>query len=294
MKASEKRGGRGASSIVFLGGGRLTAALVGGLRESCYTGQIIVHDRHPEKLAALAKRYGVRTETRLLPAAASAPILFIAVRPAGVLELLGRLRPLAAEAALHPRKMVVSLAAGVPLSSIRAALGPKFPIARAMPSPICTGGRGLTALAFPPRMTNAQRSSIRAVFKCLGTVTEIPEAHMDAFTAAYSVSHGYHALDALASAAQHFGLPGGLARSLAAHALADGVLCWRKGLRPLEDLLAEASTPGGIAEATASAMDRAGYRRSILAGLRAGISRARALGRSSVPRRPKGEPPRSG
>jgi pyrroline-5-carboxylate reductase len=157
-------------------------------------------------------------------------------------------------------------------------MGREFPIARAMPSPMCTGGRGLTALVFPARTAKGERAAVWRVFEGLGAVVEIAEEHMDSFTVCYSVSHGYHALDALAAAGERCGLPAELALTVAAHALADGVLAWRQmGRQSLPKLLAKASTPGGTAEATASAMDRAGYRRSILAGLRAGIERARAL-----------------
>jgi pyrroline-5-carboxylate reductase len=110
---------------------------------------------------------------------------------------------------------------------------------------------------------------------------------MGAFTVCYSVSHAYHALDALAAAGERCGLHQELALAVAAHALADGVLAWRRGRQTLPELVAEAATPGGIAVTTASAMDRAGYRRAILSGLRAGIRRARALSGGPAGRRGK-------
>ena len=46
-------------AIVFLGGGRITSALVAGLRLAKYDKPIIVHDRNPGKLRQLKKQYGV-------------------------------------------------------------------------------------------------------------------------------------------------------------------------------------------------------------------------------------------
>jgi pyrroline-5-carboxylate reductase len=43
----------------------------------------------------------------------------------------------------------------------------------------------------------------------------------------------------------------------------------------LEELLAEAATPGGIAAATMAAMDASGYGRAVSNGIRAGVKRAR-------------------
>jgi pyrroline-5-carboxylate reductase len=91
----------------------------------------------------------------------------------------------------------------------------------------------------------------------------------------YSSSHGYHALAALAEAAERLGLDAKTAKIAAAHALADGVLAWREGKLSLDDLLHEAATPGGISAATLASMAQSGYRRIVQRGLRAGMGRAR-------------------
>jgi pyrroline-5-carboxylate reductase len=61
----------------------------------------------------------------------------------------------------------------------------------------------------------------------------------------------------------------------AAHALGESIAYWRASGVSLDDLLHEAATPGGIAAATMSAMDAAGYPRAVEKGIRAGIKRAR-------------------
>ena len=66
-----------------------------------------------------------------------------------------------------------------------------------------------------------------------------------------------------------------------AHALADGILGWREGDLPLDALLAEAATPGGIAETVIKTMHAHGHPRMVERGLRAGIARARKNSRRS-------------
>ena len=66
-----------------------------------------------------------------------------------------------------------------------------------------------------------------------------------------------------------------VALSAAAHALADGVLAWREGDLSLDELLAEAATPGGIAATVMATMDRHGHAKIVERSLRAGIVRAR-------------------
>ena len=113
------------------------------------------------------------------------------------------------------------------------------------------------------------------MFARVGQVVEVPERKFDAFTVTYSSSNGYHALAALASAAERAGLDRKVALMASAHALGDGILYWRESGMELQELLHEAATPGGIAAATMEAMDRAGYRRAVEKGLVAGMARAR-------------------
>jgi pyrroline-5-carboxylate reductase len=145
-----------------------------------------------------------------------------------------------------------------------------------MPSPVCRSGRGLTALTFPRMLPRADRKRVHDLFASFGQVVEIPESKFDAFTVTYSCSHGYHALATLARAAQAAGLDRKTALLASAHALADGIIAWREGRHSLESLLEEAATPGGIAAATATKMDAAGYGRAVRQGVAAGLQRARA------------------
>jgi pyrroline-5-carboxylate reductase len=261
------------NTVVFLGGGRITSAMLAGLRLGKSKHRFVVHDRHASKIRGLRKRFGVATEADLKKAVAQADVLIVAVRPSSVLELLHAIgqmkRPL----------LAVSLAAGVPLRVLRRALGGPVRWVRAMPSPVCRSGHGLTALTFPKGLPSQDRKLVGTFFEGFGQVVEIPENKLDAFTVTYSCSHGYHALATLAKAGQEAGLDRKSALIASAHALAGGIIAWRDGNESLETLLEEAATPGGIAATTMAGMDAAGYGRAVRAGIRAGLARARANAR---------------
>jgi len=263
-------------ATVFLGGGRITGALLAGWQLAKYAPPVVVYDRHAQKLRQLKRLYGVDTEADLYRAVKQAKILVIAVRPSSVADLLreiGRVdRPL----------MALSLAAGVPFANLRSALGSRVRWARAMPSPASRSGRGLAALAFDRGFRSAAKGEVKRLFTKVGQVIEIPERQFDAFTATHSCSHGYHALATLASEAEKLGLEHRTALTAAAHALADGIVAWREGSINLEALLDEAATPGGIAAATHEAVRRAGYHRAVAAGLAAGVKQARKNARRSL------------
>ncbi|MGB0013701.1 MAG: pyrroline-5-carboxylate reductase dimerization domain-containing protein [Candidatus Sulfotelmatobacter sp.] len=258
-------------ATVFLGGGRITSALVAGLRLAGYREPIVVHDRNLDKLKEVTRKCGVIVEPDLRRAVESAIILIVAVRPESVRQLLKQI----AGFKLARRLIAVSLAAGIPLSMLRSKLGSPVNWARAMPSPVSRSGQGLTALTFTKSFPAAARKRVRDLFSLVGAVIEIPEKQFDAFTVTYSSSHGYHALAALIHAAEQIGLERKTAQSAAAHALADGIAAWREGDASLEELSQEAATPGGIAAAVMKAIDRCGYRQSIVSGLRAGMKQAR-------------------
>jgi pyrroline-5-carboxylate reductase len=263
------------STIVFLGGGRITSAMIAGLRLGKTGHRLVVHDRNPSKLRSLKKTYTVAVEPDLAQAVEQADVLIIAVRPASVGELLRAIGKLE-RPSLPRRLLAISLAAGMPLRLLTTSIGPPLRWARAMPSPLCRSGRGLTAVTYSRSLAAAHRKLVGDLFATFGQVIEIPENKFDLFTITFSPSHGYHAVSTLARAAQAAGLDRKTALTASAHALADGIVAWREGRLSLESLLEEAATPGGAAAATMAGLESAGYQQVVRQGLAAGLRRARA------------------
>jgi pyrroline-5-carboxylate reductase len=245
--------------------------MLAGLHLAKTKGHFIVHDRNPGKLRELKRLYHVAVEPDLQRAASKADLLVIAVRPDSVRDLLRNIR------SISRPMLAVSLAAGIPLRLLSKSFGSPIRWARAMPSPVCRTGCGLTAVTFPGKLPRSDRKRVRDFFLSIGQVVEIPESNFDAFTVTYSSSHGYHALATLARAAQEAGLDRKTALLASAHALADGIIAWREGKHSLQSLLEEAATPGGIAATTMAGMDAAGYRRAVQKGVRDGLRRASSL-----------------
>ncbi len=266
-------------TIVFLGGGRITSAIMAGLRVAGSRQPVVVHDRNLSKLKRLHRQYDVVVEPNLEQAVRQADFLIVAVRPDSVPALLerlcGTLATRSQEKNVAPL-IAISLAAGIPLARLRQMLNSQVLWARAMPSPVCKNGTGLTALAWESELPRQQRHQVRSFFSQIGSVLDLPEIKFDAFTVTYSSSHGYHALATLADAAEQLGLDRKTAYMAASHALADGIVAWRSQKDSLGILLEEAATPGGIAETAMAAMNRGGYAKAVQTGLRAGLAAARA------------------
>src|ERR1035437_3238138 len=109
LRSNSTRRRGGMSTIVFLGGGRITSAMLAGLRLGKTRHRLVVHDRNPGKLRDLKKRYAVAVEPDLKSAVKQADLLIVAVRPSSIRELLRMVGK------VNRRLLAVSLAAGVPL-----------------------------------------------------------------------------------------------------------------------------------------------------------------------------------
>src|ERR1051325_3471749 len=117
-------------ATVFLGGGRITGALAAGLRLAGDRREIVVYDRHPQKVRALQRESRVEMARDLKSAIDRADMVIVAVRPGSVKEILRDV----VECGAMPG-LCVSLAAGIPLKNLRAWLGRPVRWVRAMPSP---------------------------------------------------------------------------------------------------------------------------------------------------------------
>ena len=149
MKAARK------PAIVFLGGGRITGALLAGLRMTNYDQPIVVHDRRPQKLRQLKVRYGVKVEPESPPRGRAGPSSDRR-RAAGLSPRI--------VAADWTRRADDCRQPGCGHSAQKPARmdGPPVRWARAMPSPVARSGRGLTALTFDRDFPAATRREISA------------------------------------------------------------------------------------------------------------------------------------
>src|SRR6267143_900579 len=100
------------STVVFLGGGRITSAMLAGLRLTKTRHRLVVHDRNPGKLRDLKKRYAVAVEQDLNSAVKQAEMLIVAVRPSSVRQVLRAIGN--AIRSMGRPLLAVSLVAGVP------------------------------------------------------------------------------------------------------------------------------------------------------------------------------------
>ena len=265
-------------TIAFLGAGNMAEALVKGLLRAgvATPTEILLTDRRKDRLAELASVYGVRTSPDNLAAAREAAIVVLSVKPQAMDKLLGEISP-----ALDGSKLVVSIAAGVPLAAIERRVGHGVRIVRTMPNTPALVGAGATAIAAGEHATPEDMEQAKALFDAVGKTAIVDEQLLDAVTGLSGSGPAYVFLviEALADAGVKVGLDRRTAQDLAAQTvLGSAKLLLETGEHPgrLKD---QVTSPGGTAIAGLHTLEAGGLRTTLMNAVEAATRRSHELGR---------------
>jgi pyrroline-5-carboxylate reductase len=265
-------------TIAFLGAGNMAEAFIKGLLRAgvAVPGEILCTDRRQDRLADLARLYGVRTSTDNRAAAAEAQIVFLSVKPQVMNKLLDEIAP-----AIDEKKLVVSIAAGVPLAAIERKVGHGIRIVRTMPNTPALVGAGATAMAPGDHATEADMAQARALFDAVGKTVVVDESLLDAVTGLSGSGPAYVFLviEALADAGVKVGLDRRTAQDLAAQTvLGSAKLLIETGEHPgkLKD---QVTSPGGTAIAGLHTLEAGGLRTTLMNAVEAATKRSHELGK---------------
>lgn len=169
-------------TIAFLGGGSMAGAVLNGLLSPAVSvdGGIRVTSR----TAATAARYsGLPGVTALASeteadantrAVRGAKLVVLAVKPYLVPEVLADVAD-----ALEPGAVIVSVAAGVTVATMEAAVPASVAVVRTMPNTPAQVGRGVTGVSAGTRARADDLALVRALFETVGAVVEVPESQLD-------------------------------------------------------------------------------------------------------------------
>ena len=230
--------------VAVLGAGKIGGILLQGfLKHHLVTRERVAATvAHPERARALSREWKLAVTTDNVAAARQADIILIAVKPPVVAEVAAQIRPV-----VDPHKLVISVAASVPTSSIEKIFDADVPVVRAMPNTPSIVGEGMTALARGRYAGPKHIEIASALFESVGKTVVVDEKHMDAVTglSASGPAFLYIILESLAEAGVKVGLPRETATLLAAQtALGAAKVVLETGSHPA--LLKDAvTTPAG-------------------------------------------------
>lgn len=263
--------------IAFLGAGNMAEALVKRLLAAgtAAAQEIVCAEPRPERRDELHARYGVAVTPSNVSAAREAEIVLLSVKPQTMDAVLDEIAP-----AVDGSKLVVSIAAGVPIAAIARKLGPGVRIVRTMPNTPALVGAGATALARGPHASEADLAQAVALFEAVGLAVVVEERLLDAVTglSGSGPAFVFVAIEALADGGVKAGLPRATAMALAAQTVLGAArLVLETGEHPgrLKD---QVTSPGGTTIEGVHALESAGFRAALIAAVDAAARRSRELG----------------
>lgn len=264
--------------IAFIGGGNMATALIQGLiaTHTARREQLLVSDIRQEGLVQLRDKYGVRT-TLDNRAACHSDILVLSVKPQNFAGLLPTIAP-----QLAPSTLVISIAAGVPLRAIEAAL-PQSRVVRAMPNTPALVSAGATAIAAGSKATPEDMALATKIFASVGQVVQVEEVQLDAVTALSGSGPAYVFLmaEALTAAATELGLSPEVASVLARQTIFGAGRLLVESQEPPAELRRKVTSPGGTTAAGIAALESRDFAGALAACLRAAAARGAELGKET-------------
>jgi pyrroline-5-carboxylate reductase len=264
--------------VGFVGSGNMGEALVNGLLHGrlCRPEQILCSDVRSEKLKMIREKYGAKGTPHNTEVVRQSDIIVLAVKP----QIM---KPVVDEIAkyLDLSKLIISIAAGVPLEAIESCAKKELKLIRVMPN-ICVSVReGISAIAAGKHASKEDLLLAKTIFDSVGKSLFIEEVLLDAVTGLSGSGPAYIFLiiDALADAGVKVGLSRDDALILASQTvLGAAKMLLETGEHPgkLKDLV---TSPGGTAIAGLHTLEEGGLRTTLINAVEVATQRSEALGK---------------
>ena len=245
--------------VAFLGGGKMGAALVGGILDAGWEpDDIAIGEIDGDRRQSLETQF---PKVRVVPSAAwavaDADVVVVAVKPGDVGSTL----------------------AGVTLETLER-LAPKRPVVRAMPNTPALVGKGASAIAAGSLAAEQHLELAERLLGAVGIVVRLDESALDAVTGLSGSGPAYVFLvtEALIDAGVLVGLPRDVAETLVVQTVLGSATLLAEGPSGPEALRAAVTSPGGTTAAGLRELEAHGLRGAILDAVAAATRRSRELG----------------
>jgi pyrroline-5-carboxylate reductase len=264
--------------ISLIGTGNMGEALLSGLISSGSSNpkNIICTDVRENRLKSIQEKYGVHTTTDNIKAVEASEIIIYAVKPQIIASVLRE-----TASCLDMSKLIISIAAGVPLAAIESCLNKKLRLIRVMPNIAAFVKESASVIAAGGNATEEDIKLSLAIFDSMGRSIFLKEnILMDAITGLSGSGPAYIFLivDAMADA----GVKVGLSREDALFLSSQTVLGAAKLLIETKEhpgrLKDMVTSPGGTAIAGIHTLEKGGLRTTLINAVEVATKRSKELG----------------
>jgi pyrroline-5-carboxylate reductase len=262
--------------VGFVGTGNMGSALAKAV-SLCDNTSVYLYDKDTSRSAALASDIGA-VASSLSEIGNECDFIFLGVKPNLISDVCCELKG-AADGRVGA--VIVSMAAGVELSSLDRYIGDGVPVIRIMPNTPVSVGRGMIEWCANNYVSEESSQIFVGIMKHAGTLDRIPEGLIDAASAIAGCgpAFAFMFIEALADGGVKCGLPRDKALMYAEQTLLGAAELAKSSGRHPEELKDAVCSPGGSTIAGVAALESGAFRSAAINAVVSAYEKTRELGK---------------
>lgn len=255
----------------------MAEALIKGLLQSgLFTAdQIKVDEPLEQRRAYLASTYQVDVVSTIQELVKKDQTLILAVKPQVMSTVLSEL------AKCYDNQLIITIAAGLPISSYQEFLGERSAIIRVMPNVSALIQQGASALCRNQLVADADLEFAESLLGAVGTAVIVEEKLMDAVTGLSGSGPAYvfSFIEALVEGGVKTGLSRPVAKELAIQTVLGAALCLKNSDTHPAVFRDQVTSPGGTTASGLYQLEAGGFKATVMEAVEAATLRSRELGK---------------
>lgn len=263
----------------FIGVGKMGGAILKGLLDAGAVDPeaVLISGRNYEKTSAQAAEIGVTAVDSKKEITEESNVIIVGVEPKTFPDVMPEIA-----GGYSNDKILVSMAAGVTISSIESYLGKDAKIIRIMPNAPARVGEIMVSASRNKNVTDDEMTSVTDLLSTMGKAEEVPEDMISAVigVSGSSPAYTYMYIKALAEAAEGYGMSEEKAIVFAAQAVlgsAKIVLSECRNKDDIETLIENVCTPGGTTIEAVKTLKENNFDEVVKKGAKSAIEKSIAM-----------------
>ncbi|MFU0828024.1 MAG: Pyrroline-5-carboxylate reductase [Lachnoclostridium sp.] len=261
--------------IGFIGAGNMGYPMLVGASDVFGVNEVVFSEVNPERSKEVKEKTGLDFMPDNKSLAASVKYIILAVKPQFLDNVFDQIKDV-----VTSQQVIISIAAGITIDTIKKGLGSNMRIVRAMPNTPALVKEGMTGICFSKdTFSDDEKEVVFRLFSSFGKYQIFDENLMNAVVCANgsSPAYVYIFIEALADSVVKYGIPRDKAYRLVAQTvLGAAKMVMETGEHPgkLKD---QVCSPGGTTIAAVAALEEYGFRNAIIKATDACYEKAESL-----------------
>ena len=258
-------------NIGMIGVGNMGGAIIRGITKDYPKDKILVNDIDRSKLDFIQAETGIKITESIDEVIEFSNLLILAVKPDITVKIAAKLR--------NYTGIIVSIAAGISINTIKANAGEEKKIVRAMPNTPVNVKSGMTVISHTNNLSADEIDAAKSFFSAVGTVLVMDEKFMNAVTAISGSGPAYlfTFLQAMADAGVKLGIPRPESLILASQTILGSIKIFLDKKESPITLREKITSPGGTTIEALHILEKAGFSGIIMDAIEAAAKKSKEL-----------------